>query len=180
DFHYGQVPILPLASTDHGGLVAYAGSFTKAVSPAFRMGYLVADRKLIDHLVDIRRILDRMGDPLLEMSILELLRLGTLQRSLRRARLAYQKRRDCLAGLLTDALGERVRFRVPDGGMAIWTEFDRSIKLPEVAARARVRGLGFSDGRQYGAGINATRLGFASSTEVELGEAMALLAEALG
>ncbi|MEL7159276.1 MAG: aminotransferase class I/II-fold pyridoxal phosphate-dependent enzyme, partial [Bacteroidota bacterium] len=145
-----------------------------------RLGYLVADRALIDHLVDIRRILDRMGDPLLEMSILELLRLGTLQRSLRRARLAYQKRRDCLAGLLSDAFSDRVQFRVPDGGMAIWTEFDRSIDLAKVAARARVLGLGFSDGRQYGVEVNATRLGFASSTEAELAAAVALLARASG
>lgn len=179
DFHYGQVPILPLASTQHGGLVAYAGSFTKAVSPAFRLGYLVGDRELIAHLSSIRRILDRMGDPLLEMSILELLRLGTLQRSLRRARLVYQKRRDHLGGLLTDAFGDRIRFRLPDGGMAIWTEFDNNIDLVAAAKRARILGLGISDGSQYGENWNATRLGFASSTEEELEEAVQLLARSV-
>jgi len=34
DFHYGNVPIMPLASARHDGLLLYAGSFTKAISPA--------------------------------------------------------------------------------------------------------------------------------------------------
>jgi len=63
DFHYGNVPIMPLASARHDGLLLYAGSFTKAISPAFRVGYLVGNPALIAELTKIRRIVDRQGDP---------------------------------------------------------------------------------------------------------------------
>ena len=38
DFHYLSKPLLPLAGADRAGMVLYCGSFTKAISPAFRVG----------------------------------------------------------------------------------------------------------------------------------------------
>lgn len=181
DFHYGNVPIMPLASTRHEGRLLYAGSFTKAISPAFRLGYLVGEPALIDQLTRLRRIVDRQGDPALEHAVLELFRLEVLPRSLRRARGIYQRRRDHLATLLNEQLPDLTEFRVPDGGMAIWTKFHRSVNLPRTCARAQLLGLSFSDGSQYGErGQNGTRLGFASMNEQELTEAVAVLVQALG
>ncbi|SEP99568.1 aminotransferase-like domain-containing protein [Neolewinella agarilytica] len=179
DFHYGNVPIMPLASARHDGLLLYAGSFTKAISPAFRVGYLVGDPALINELTKIRRIVDRQGDPTLEHALLELFRLDVLPRSLRRARGLYQKRRDVLASLLAEQLGDRVSFKVPDGGMAIWTKFAPEINLTDARQRAHRLGLSFSDGAGYGREWNATRLGFASSNEEELEEAVRILRNSL-
>ena len=179
DFHYGNVPIMPLASARHDGRLLYAGSFTKAISPAFRLGYLVAEPELIQRLSRIRRIVDRQGDPTLEHALLELFRLDVLPRSLRRARSVYQKRRDLLAQLLTDQLGDRATFRVPDGGMAIWTTFTPDCNLVTAARRAAARGLYFSSGEQYGTERRSTRLGFASSNEEELRRAMEVLTACL-
>lgn len=176
DFHYGNVPIMPLASARHDGRLLYAGSFTKAISPAFRLGYLVGDPELIEQLSRLRRIVDRQGDPALEHAVLELFRLEVLPRSLRRARGIYQRRRDHLATLLRSELGELADFKIPDGGMAIWTRFHDSIDLPRTCGRAHLRGLSFSDGSQYGArGQNSTRLGFASMNEEELTAAVEIL-----
>lgn len=176
DFHYGNVPIMPLASARHNGRLLYAGSFTKAISPAFRLGYLVGEPELIEQLTRLRRIVDRQGDPALEHAVLELFRLEVLPRSLRRARGIYQRRRDVLARLLHGQLGELTDFRVPDGGMAIWTRFAASVNLPRTCARAHHRGLSLSDGRQYGARAqNSTRLGFASMNEAELTAAVEIL-----
>ncbi len=175
DFHYGNVPIMPLASARHGGLLLYAGSFTKAVSPAFRVGYLVGEPALVTELAKIRRIVDRQGDPTLEHAMLELFRLDVLPRSLRRARGVYQKRRDVLVRLLGTELNGLASFKVPDGGMAIWTNFRKDIDLEAASKRAFNRGLSFSSGSIYGPKWNATRLGFASSTEAELTEAVRIL-----
>ncbi len=180
DFHYGNVPIMPLASATHDGRLLYAGSFTKAISPAFRLGYLVGEPALIEQLARLRRIVDRQGDPALEYAVLELFRLEVLPRSLRRARGIYQRRRDHLAQLLTDHLGDQVDFRVPDGGMAIWTTFSPETDLVAASQRGRQSGLSFSDGSQYPGKWNGTRLGFASMTEEELTTAVGLLRKALG
>jgi GntR family transcriptional regulator/MocR family aminotransferase len=59
--------------------------------------------------------------------------------------------------------------------MAIWTRFREDIDLEAASKQAFHLGLSFSSGSQYGKKWNATRLGFASSTEAELREAVRIL-----
>ncbi len=168
DFHYTSQPLMPLASAAHGNHVLYTGSFTKAISPAFRVGYLVASAEQIELLAYYRRVIDRQGDTLLEIALAELLELGILQRYLRKNKRIYETRRDYFCQLLHTELKEYIRFQVPEGGMSVWTQFDPGIDLVELSAQAARRDLYFYNGEAFGPQINSSRLGFASSTENEL------------
>ena len=171
DFHYLSKPLLPLASADKAGMVLYCGSFTKSISPAFRVGYLVASENVIRHLAQLRRIIDRQGDILLENAIAELLQNGIIQRYLRKAMRTYRQRRDVFCDLLKTNLSDYVQFQVPVGGMAVWTHFDPAIDLTTLAQKALPHDLYFSTGfrnDEISPVLNATRLGFASSTPDEL------------
>lgn len=178
DFHYAGYPLMPLASAGYPGSVLYTGSFTKAISPAFRVGYLVATAEQIDSLARLRRLIDRQGDPMLELAIAELLDLGIITRYLRKNRKIYQNRRDYFTALLRDQLPDCLDFRIPDGGMAIWTKFRPGIDLQLLARKAMKRDLYFQDGTSFQTSLDdppATRLGFASSNEKELEDAVSLL-----
>ncbi|MBR08919.1 MAG: GntR family transcriptional regulator [Rickettsiales bacterium] len=169
DFYYSAHPVMPVASADHGDFVLYAGSFTKAISPVFRVGYLVANTNQIDYLSRIRRMVDRQGDGILELAIAELLKLGIIQRHLKKSRRVYQERRDVFVKLLQDQLADHVNFESPKGGMSIWTEFNSDIDLKQLYQRALKRDLFITSGEEIqGKKINATRLGYASSTQQEL------------
>lgn len=175
DFHYPGKPLLPLASADHAGMVLYCGSFSKAISPAFRIGYLVGSEDVIQHLAKLRRNMDRQGDIILENAIAELLQGGIIQRHLRKSLRLYKERRDVFCALLKTYLNKYATFQVPDGGMAVWTAFDPQINLTVLAQNARRKDLYFSDGAELG--VNATRLGFASSTPEELEQSVSILAK---
>jgi len=178
DYHYKRRPLLPLASADHGGMVIYCGSFSKTFSPAFRLGYLVASENVIAHLARVRTLLDRQGDHILERAMAELLDDGTIQRSLRKALSVYRERRDYFCGLLTAELAGRVEFDIPEGGLTVWTQFDRRIDLSCLAAEARKKGLYISDGiphRYSRYDGHAIRLGFASSNRDALEESVDVL-----
>ena len=182
DFHYENKPLLPLASADKSGMVLYCGSFTKAISPAFRVGYLVGSADVISHLSQFRRIIDRQGDTMLENSIAELLQNGIIQRHLRKSLRVYKQRRDLFCSLMKEQLGEYTNFEIPDGGMAVWTNFDAKINLSDLAEKALKKDLYFADGhshRAYSPQSNATRLGFASSSEKELIQSIGILAKLL-
>lgn len=171
DFHYLSKPLLPLASADKAGMVLYCGSFTKSISPAFRVGYLVASENVIRHLAQLRRIIDRQGDNMLENAIAELLQNGIIQRYLRKSMRTYRQRRDVFCELLKNNLSEHLQFQVPVGGMAVWTHFDPSVDLNVLAQKALQHDLYFSPGFRaddINPPLNATRLGFASSTPEEL------------
>ncbi|MBZ4036794.1 PLP-dependent aminotransferase family protein [Flavobacterium sp. 17A] len=171
DFHYSNRPLLPLASADENGMVIYCGSFSKSFSPAFRMGYLAAPENVIEHLTNVRVLLDRQGDHILDNAMGEIINDGTVQRYLRKSLNIYQDKRDYFCSLLGSELGDFVNFSIPNGGMTVWTKFDTSINLEKLASKAYEKGLYFSDGKahQYpNFNANGTRLGFASSSKEDL------------
>ena len=90
----------------------------------------------------------------------------------------YRERRDHFCALLKDKLGDRITFKVPDGGMSVWTTFIHA-DLKQVAAKAEKKGLTMSDGRFYNLfkNYNATRLGFASLNLKEQEKAIEILSK---
>ncbi|MNL28116.1 HTH-type transcriptional regulator NorG [compost metagenome] len=171
DFHYNHRPLSPLASADENGMVIYCGSFSKTFSPTFRMGYLVAAENVIKHLAKVRILLDRQGDHILDNAMAELLNDNTVQRYLRKALTVYEERRNLFCELLSTELKDVVNFKIPEGGMTVWTEFDESINLEVLAKKAFGKGLYISNGKMHqypNYKSNGIRLGFASSSTEEL------------
>lgn len=182
EFHYQSKPLLPLASADEAGVVLYSGSFTKSISPAFRVGYLVAPEEIVEHLSYFRRIIDRQGDIMLENAIAELLQEGIIQKHLRKSLREYRERRDVFCELLAQNLTDEVNFQIPEGGMSVWTKFNEQIDLVKTAEVAQKNGLYFSNGLQHNLpdkNVNSTRLGFASSTVDELEKCVTILKKSL-
>jgi len=177
DFHYSLHPIMPLAAAEHQDRVLYTGSFTKAISPVFRLGYLVASPEQIDFLAKLRRLIDRQGDAILELAIAELLRTEVIQRYLRKNRKIYLNRRDYFGQMLEMDFSGKVTFKLPGGGMSVWTQFDPDINLEDLARRALRSDLYFYNGAFFNTSNvhNATRLGFASSTPEELEIAVSII-----
>lgn len=178
DFHFKHRPLLPLASADENGMVIYCGSFSKSFSPAFRMGYLVAPENIIEHLAKVRILLDRQGDHVLDNAMADLLNDGTIQRYLRKTLSTYKERRDFFCNLLSNQLKEAINFTPPEGGMSVWTTFDKSINLEELAKNAYREGLLLSDGKAHkyqDYDTNAIRLGFASSTKEDLARSVEII-----
>ncbi|HVI47724.1 MAG TPA: PLP-dependent aminotransferase family protein [Chitinophaga sp.] len=177
DFHYHSKPLLPLASADRSGMVLYSGSFTKSISPGFRVGYITGPEYVITHLAKFRRIIDRQGDTVLENAIAELLQEGVVQRCLRKSLRLYKERRDVFCALMQKKLKDAVSFEVPVGGLAVWATFAAGIDLKAIAQQAFNRGLYLHDGSLYAPQENTTRLGFASSTPEELKKCVDILAK---
>jgi GntR family transcriptional regulator / MocR family aminotransferase len=182
DFHYSSSPILPLASTDHGGRIIYIGSLTKLLSPTIRLGYLIAPQNFIEEATCYRRLMDIRGDHMLEEVMAMLFKRGEIQRHIKKSVKLYHQRRDHFAQRLQEDIGDAITFRKPDGGLAAWVQFHKKHSLPAIAARARTMGLSISNGKNYSSGpesLNGLRMGFASLNEMEIESALALLRNSL-
>ncbi len=179
DFQYETSPLLPLASADSDGMVVYVGSMSKTFAPFLRVGFLVAPKNLMDKVARLRQIIDVQGDYMLEQTVAELFYLGEIKRHMKKALKIYKQRRDVFCQLFQEKLGDRVQFKKPDGGMAVWAQFDPALSLPEISERARKQGLVISNGLIYDKASerkwNATRMGFACVNEGEIERAMNVL-----
>ncbi len=174
DFHYASSPLLPLASLDTQGTVVYVGSFTKCIAPAVRIGYVVASENIIQSMAAYRRTVDRQGNPVLERALAGWIEDGELQRHLKKSLKVYRQRRDFFCALLNDQLGEWVRFRIPDGGMAVWVVFSPSVNLSVLEEYVRSQGISLDGVAQWRA-YQGVRLGFASLNEEEMVQSVTVL-----
>jgi GntR family transcriptional regulator/MocR family aminotransferase len=180
EFHYDGRPVLPLASTDRHGVVVYMGTLSKVLAPGLRLGFVVAPRPLISRLARERYLIDRQGDHALELAIAELIEDDELGRHTRKMRRVYHARRDALASALHDQLGDRIRFQVPTGGIALWVETAPGLDADRWCRRARDHGVVFQPGSSFSltpARIAAARFGFGACNEAEIRLAVRRLAQ---
>ncbi|MFL5255450.1 MAG: PLP-dependent aminotransferase family protein, partial [Rhodopila sp.] len=78
-----------LASLDHGGRVLHIGSFSKTISPALRLGYLVVPPELVRRFGDLAACLAPAPAAAVQRAVAEFLREGHYIRHLRRMKWLY-------------------------------------------------------------------------------------------
>jgi GntR family transcriptional regulator/MocR family aminotransferase len=109
EYRYDRAPVGALQgmAPEH---VVYAGSASKTLSPALRLGWLVLPPRLAAATAR-RKLLDDRGAPLLDqLALADLIGSGELDRHLRRTRRRYRSRRDALLqAVASDLPGAQVR-----------------------------------------------------------------------
>ena len=103
DYHFTSDPLFPLASMDTGGNIIYVGSFCKSIAPGIRIGFMVAPEVVINEAAEIRKLIDRQGEQLLEEATAELLSTGEIARHIKRSHKVYQGRLENTCRLVTGA-----------------------------------------------------------------------------
>ncbi|WP_240654784.1 PLP-dependent aminotransferase family protein [Croceicoccus ponticola] len=179
EFHFRSQPLLPIAAIAPEQVI-YLGSLSKLMLPTLRIGYVVAPESMVDVLAHYVSLTDGMGNTLNENAAAILIENGELRRHARKARKVYAERREAFAAELARQLGDRISFRMPDGGLALWVRFRGD--LDKIEDRASAAGLKFAGSRSYTTRSDAARglrLGFASLNSEEALAAIALLTEAV-
>jgi len=180
EFQYDGRPVLPMASADTAGVVAYVGTLSKVLAPALRVGYLVGPAELIGRAAAHRAYIDTQGDAVLEYAVAELLDAGDIARHVRRVRREYACRRDRMVAALRHHLPDLV-FTVPDGGIAVWARSPQGVDVDAWAGLARAAGVAMATAAAYtldGRPRPFVRLGFASLTPDEIERGVRRLATA--
>src|ERR1700728_2428723 len=92
EFRYAGRPIPALQGLDQHGLVLFAGSFSKVLFPALRLGYLVLPPDLVDTFAAAKSILNRHAAPFEQTVLCDFINEGHFARHLRRMREVYAER----------------------------------------------------------------------------------------
>jgi len=178
EFRYDRQPVGAMQALAPDNVI-YAGTASKSLAPGLRVAWLVVPSGLVAAVVAARRMI---GPSALEqLTLAELIRSGAYDRHVRRARLAYRRRRDHLV----TALGRSVP-SVSLGGIAAGLQ--AVVELPdgrsedEVVDRARGHGLALEGlGAYCAAAAHASALvvGYAKPPEHAFSGAVARLCAVL-
>lgn len=144
EFRYGQRPIDALQAIDTEGRVIYVGTFSKALSPQMRLGYLVLPASLVSAFRQAKRLTDRHA-PVLEQRVLaSLIDSGTYERHVRRVRRENERRRATLLDAILRWMPSPTRVEGSAAGLHVVVLMPWLTPVDEraVVEAARRRGVG--------------------------------------
>ncbi|MDM0044783.1 PLP-dependent aminotransferase family protein [Variovorax dokdonensis] len=145
---YAGAPMPALKSLDTSGRVIYIGSLSKSLSPALRLGYIVAPRELIAELRVLRHAQVRHPSAFLQHAYALFLSLGHHESHARRVNAIVQERLARVGDALQRHLPD-FQFTPPQGGASVWVEGPAWLDSAELADVARTHGVLIEAGRAF-------------------------------
>ncbi|MET4848928.1 PLP-dependent aminotransferase family protein [Bradyrhizobium japonicum] len=179
EFHYDSRPVPALQGLYAHGRVFYVGTFSKAMTPDIRLGYVVVPSGLVGTLEIAQRHIGLIASSHIQEALAEFIADGHFLAHLRRMRRLYHARRDHLVEGLERHLGEVLSAEVPSGGIQLVARLkrgraDQAAVQRLVAAGVETRALSsLALGRPRDHGL---LLGFAAWRENEISAAVRTMA----
>ncbi|MBV8187899.1 MAG: PLP-dependent aminotransferase family protein [Alphaproteobacteria bacterium] len=125
-----------LASLDHGGRVLHIGSFSKTISPALRLGFLVVPPELARRFGDVVAALAPAPPAPVQRAVAAFLREGYYLRHLRRMKRLYAARREALLRCLGEVASNSMKVEAT-AGLAVVISLPQVASDVDIALRAR-------------------------------------------
>jgi GntR family transcriptional regulator / MocR family aminotransferase len=168
-----------LASLDRNGRVIHMGSFSKTISPALRLGFIVAPTTLVARFAEATLCFGSAPGPAVQHATAQFMREGHYMRHLRRLKRIYTARGEALRAAL-----ERKGYRVHIGGLAAVVHLPDGVSDVDIAQSALGLGLApsplspwFSPGTGHKSGL---LLGVATVHEGQVSAACQQLHQLVG
>lgn len=171
-------PTAALKTRDAMQQVLYVGTFSKAILPGLRIGYLVAPPRLLARLAWMRFAGDFGSGAITQAALAEMLAAGDLERHVRRVRKVYATRLDALDAALGEAMPGDARWRLPAGGSALWLTLPRRVDADALWRESLAHGLAMARGDAFffdGSGREHLLLGIAGLDTDAIAEGVAVL-----
>ncbi len=140
---------LALKTLDSGDRVIYVGTFSKALFPGLRLGYVVGAPLLLAALSRSRAVSSQQPSLIDQMAVAELLASDALERHVRRVRKRNAERLAAAIETLQATMPAGTRFREPCGGNAVWVELPGAADADALAASAQERGIAYGRGELF-------------------------------
>ncbi len=141
ELRYGGSPIPSIQNIDSKGQVVYLGTFSKSLSPALRLSYMVMSGEIHNKY---QKTFQRYNTfvPWLDQKIVESFIIkGHWERHLRRVRLANKKRHDTLIHTINKTMGKNVIVHGKDAGLHVILEFKDDLHEKDLIKKAKDHGV---------------------------------------
>ncbi|CUH95027.1 putative HTH-type transcriptional regulator YdfD [Propionispora sp. 2/2-37] len=169
-------PPNPIKALDSQGLVLYIGSFSKALSPGLRIGWIAGPKPVISRLADIKNQIDYGSSSLSQWAVHQLLSSGSFYRHLEDVRDKLKWRREICRRALEEHFTGLATWQMPSGGFYVWLRLNTPLAMNALFHTALKNGLLLNPGNLYDKQTSHyLRLSFAYAGETDLAEGLSRL-----
>lgn len=146
DVHYeGDKPPALYALTDYEDVI-YICSLSKILAPGMRLGYLMAQPKMLRRILDRRH--DAGGNYFAAAVVAELYKDGVWELT-EELNAALKTKRDLVVQGLDAQLSEICAWSNPAGGLFVWVRLPDDVDRAKLAVLAAERSVGYASGAQF-------------------------------
>lgn len=149
ELRYSGEALPAVKSFDKSGHVIYSNSFSKIFSPGCRLGYVYAEKEIIDRMYDVKTATNSMTNVYTQVICAEFFQRGLYPAHLRRIRDIHRERRDALMNSLEKHMPEGVRWVFPDGGLFSWVQLPGGLSTSELLPELMKAGVTYLPGKQF-------------------------------
>jgi len=141
EFRQGIRPIASLQSLDSDARVIYVGTFSKALFPALRVGYVVVPTDLIRAFSTARDAMDIFPPTLSQAVLADFIQEDHFSRHIRRMRVLYAERCNALVEALQTEMGDLLEVVNGEAGMHLVGLLPTGLKDVGVSRKAAEYGV---------------------------------------
>ncbi len=169
---------LPLIKT-YDDDVLYLTTFSKILSPGFRVAFVVGPKEVIRKLIIAKQSTDLCGPVLPQLIAYHFIKGNHVEKHIPVIIKMYKKKRDIMVSSMEKYFPPGIQWTHPQGGMFSWVRLPESINTQAMFQDALKEKVAYVHGAAFyvnGSGFNTMRLNFSNPSDEKIEEGIKRLA----
>lgn len=183
DLYYAGEPLPTVKSLDEDGIVLYAGSFSKIISPGMRVGYAIGPAAVLQKMTVCKQGQDVHTNIWSQVLCHRFMDEVDFESHLQGLRALYTKKRRLLLDLMEEHLLPHITWDPFDGGLFAWCHLPKGVDMQAFVQKALEKKVCVVPGTAFltneSEPCDAFRINFSTPTDEQLTRGITLLGEAI-
>ena len=174
-----QMSMYPMDGT---GQVINLGTFSKIFVPGFRIGWVIADKKITDKFVIAKQATDLCTSPFVQKIAAKYMEKGIFDKQLQDIKITYKEKRDAMLDAFERYMPKGVSWTKPEGGLFLFLRLPEHMDSEKLFHKAIKKKVAFVIGVVFhcdGSGKNTARINFSYMSKEANIEGVKRLAEVI-
>ncbi len=167
--------VKPIKAFDDEGRVIYMSTFSKILSPGFRLAWVIASPELTRKMIICKQALDLCTNTFTQYLADEFMRKGSLDLHIMKICEMYKPKRDLMMKYMKEYFPSEYICHKPKGGMFAWVTLPEGVDTETMFLDAIKEKVAYVHGKAFhvdGGGEKSMRLNFSYSTDDQIKEGM--------
>jgi len=172
---YDVPHVKPIKAFDDIGRVIYISTFSKVLSPGFRLAWNISSPEICRKMIICKQALDLCTNTFTQFIALEFMRLGSMDLHIMKICEMYKPKRNIMMKAMEKYFPDGYVCYKPKGGMFAWPTLPEGIDTELLFLDAIKQKVAYVHGKAFfvdGGGARCMRLNFSYSTDEQLEEGM--------
>ncbi|PJI08432.1 MULTISPECIES: PLP-dependent aminotransferase family protein [Clostridium] len=134
---------------DTEGRVVYLSTFSKIFAPGLRLGWMCADKDIMEKLVPLKQNADLHTDIFAQMITSKYLEMFNIDEHIEKIREIYKHRRQVMVDAMNKYFPKNIKHTLPDGGLFLWVMLPDGMDCQVIFDKAIANNVAFVPGTPF-------------------------------